>query len=484
MTDERPGERAIGLRGRLAASIAVILLAALAVTFVAVYRGTGSDLRGRIDDDLEQEARSLALRLAGAAPAGPRAVRARAVRLIAAQPFGPSAQVLAITVPGAGIATNQPELLGLEPEGEEERADRGAEGEDARGILATDPGFTTVNIEEAGDVRLLTRPVARNGQAVATVRAGEPLESVDRALEGLSRTFLIVGSITLLLGAGAGYLLAARTARPLRRMSQVAGKIDAGELSLRMQASGPRDEVRRLAESFNHMLERLEDAFSRQRSFVSDASHELRTPLTVVRGQLEVLARQPEPQAEDIERVSAQVSAAVARMERLVDDLLLLARTDEGIKLRRDSVALEPLLRDQLEGFEAVADRSFQLGQVPEGRVLIDEDRIGQVVSNLLVNAVEHTDDGGTISVSAESRGDRVAVSVDDDGPGIPEAERMRVFDRLHRTDSSRSRRAGGSGLGLAIARALVEAHGGAIRATASPLGGARIEFELPGFGA
>ncbi len=483
MTDERPGERAIGLRGRLAASIAVILLAALAVTFVAVYRGTGSDLRGRIDDDLDQEARSLALRLAEAAPAGPRAVRARAVRLIAAQPFGPSAQVLAITVPGAGITTNQPELLGLEPEGEE-RADRGSEGEDARGILTTDPGFTTVNIEEAGDVRLLTRPVARNGQAVATVRAGEPLESVDRALEGLSRTFLIVGSITLLLGAGAGYLLAARTAGPLRRMSQIAGKIDAGELSLRMQTSGPRDEVRRLAESFNHMLERLEDAFSRQRSFVSDASHELRTPLTVVRGQLEVLARQPEPQAEDIERVSAQVSAAVARMERLVDDLLLLARTDEGIKLRRDSVALKPFLRDQLEGFEAVADRSFQLGQVPEGRVLIDEDRIGQVVSNLLVNAVEHTDDGGTISVSAESRGNRVSVRVDDDGPGIPEAERVRVFDRLHRTDSSRSRRAGGSGLGLAIARALVEAHGGAIRASASPLGGARIEFELPGFGA
>ena len=129
------------------------------------------------------------------------------------------------------------------------------------------------------------------------IRAGEPLESVERAQSEISRTFLLVGALTLAAALAAGYLLAARTAAPLRRMARIAAEVDAGELDHRIGAGGPRDEVRTLAESFDHMLDRLEDAFARQRGFVSDASHELRTPLTAIRGQLEVLARRARPLA-------------------------------------------------------------------------------------------------------------------------------------------------------------------------------------------
>lgn len=469
----------IGLRGRLAASIAVILLVALSVTFVAVYRGTGADLRGRIDDDLEREVASLARSLDQGAPPPAPQLRKRAQRLIRARPFGPTARVLSISIPGAGIVTNQPELLGLRP-GPAREGHEAEEREQARMLVSAPPGFFDVEVEGAGDVRLLTRLTPVGGGGVATIRVGEPLESVARGLDGLRRTFLIVGAITLLLGAAAGYLLAAHTAAPLRRMAGVAGDVDAGELSLRMETSGSDDEVRRLAESFNHMLGRLEDAFSRQRAFVSDASHELRTPLTVIRGQLEVLARERQPDHRDIERVSEQVSMAVGRMQRLVDDLLLLASTDEGVPMLTREVPLEPFLRTQLDGFEATADRSFELGPVPAVAVEMDENRIGQVVWNLLSNAVGHTAKGGSVRLSAEAAGDRISIWVDDDGPGIEPAQRDRVFDRFHREDPSRSRSEGGSGLGLAIAKALVEAHGGTVQVGTSPEGGARVQIWLP----
>lgn len=477
MLDPERGQ--VGLRGRLTASIVAILFLALAATFAAVYRGTGSDLRSGIDSDLTRDAQSLSQHLSNPPPVGPAMLKRRADRLLRTQPFGPAARVVSVTIPGAGVATNQPELLGFGHEGEK-AAETQREERDSVHLLTSQPGFRTVPVEDTGDVRLLTQPVSVSGRAVATLRIGEPLEPVDRALDGLGRTFLIVGAIALLLGAVASYLLAARTARPLRRMAKVAEDVDAGELSHRMELPPAHDEVRRLAESFNHMLGRLEDAFSRERSFVADASHELRTPLTVIRGQLEVLAREEHPSPEDVGRVADQVNSAVARMQRLVDDLLLLARADTGFVLRTESTPLRPYLEAQLDGFRAAADRDFTLGPVPPVSVEIDPEKVGQVVWNLLSNAVDHTRAGGMVSLSARARPGWISIAVDDDGPGIPVSERELIFDRFHRTDSSRSRRAGGSGLGLAIARALVEAHGGRIQAGSSPRGGAHIEFDLP----
>jgi signal transduction histidine kinase len=317
---------------------------------------------------------------------------------------------------------------------------------------------------------------------VAVVGVGEPLAPVERAEREVARTFLVAGSATLLIGLLAGYLVAARTAGPLRRMARIAARVDAGELSPRMAQGGPRDEVRALADSFDFMLDRLEDAFARQRAFASDASHELRTPLTVIRGQLEVLARQSRPSPDDVRRVERLVRIEILRMERLVDDLLVLARADEREFLRPRTVELRSFARELLDGARLTANRRFELGDMPAGAIEADPDRLAQAFRNLLRNAVEYTGEGGLVRLTGSAHGDRVTVAVEDDGPGIPAAHRERVFDRFHRTDSARTRVRGGAGLGLAIARAVAEAHGGGISAGESPEGGARVAIELPGF--
>jgi signal transduction histidine kinase len=247
-----------------------------------------------------------------------------------------------------------------------------------------------------------------------------------------------------------------------------------------MPVEGTRDEARRLAESFNRMLDRLEDAFERQREFVADASHDLRTPLTVVRGQIEVLARNPDPDRAEVRRVSELVSQAIARMEAMVEDLLRLARSESAGSMRLETLELEPLLVAEVEGLAFSADRELKVGVVTNRPVDIDREQMARALSNLVANAIAHTPDGGHVEVSARDCGSGVALSVDDDGPGVPPAERDRVFDRFTRLDQSRTSASGGSGLGLAIVRAIAEAHGGSVSCSVSPLGGARFEIRLP----
>jgi signal transduction histidine kinase len=223
----------------------------------------------------------------------------------------------------------------------------------------------------------------------------------------------------------------------------------------------------------------LGEAVLRQRQFVSDASHELRTPLTAIRGQLEVLASEASPSAAEVRRVERVTMTELSRIERLVDDLLTLARLDEEAPLELGQIAVAPYLRGLRE------DTSFGdlvLADPPTGTLRADRERLTQVIRNLLANARSHAGPDGTVEVSAVARGARLTIRVDDDGPGIPARERERVFDRFHRSEPARDRASGGSGLGLAIARAIVELHGGRIWAEEAPLGGARIAFELPGF--
>jgi two-component system OmpR family sensor kinase len=475
---------ALGLRDRLALTIAGIVLVAAAITFVAVYRGTGAQVRDEIQHQVSADATALASQLRGGRPAGPARLLRRARRSIGAQPaFASSARLLVIEVPGAGVATNEPELLGLRRAGPDEtRADRRREQGEAAAILAAPPGSSTVHLEDAGEVLLDSRSLPlRGSRAPVKVIAGQPLASVDRAQDGVARTFLIAGSLTLLGALVAGAVVAARTAAPLRRMARTASEVDAGDLTHRMPAKGPR-ETRQLAESFNHMLDRLEDAFARQRSFASDASHELRTPLTAIRGQIEVLARSEAPTRAEVEATAARIEAEIGRMDRLVGDLLLLAQSDEGRAHRTDLIDVPAFLAETVEGIATDPGRRVIVEGAPPGRLVADGDRLAQVIRNLVRNAIEHTAAGGTVAVGASDGGGKLRVTIDDDGPGIPASERERVFDRFYRADPSRARASGGSGLGLAIARAIVQAHGGRIWATDSPAGGARIAFEIPGF--
>ena len=227
------------------------------------------------------------------------------------------------------------------------------------------------------------------------------------------------------------------------------------------------------------LVRRFERTHSRQRQFVSDASHELRTPLTAIRGQVEVLAREQRPEAAEVRRVGGVVLEEVSRIERLVDDLLEFSRLEEEAALRLEPVAVEPFLR-RLAAEAPGGD--VTLGELPSGTVRADPERLTQVVRNLLDNAGRHAGRSGRVELSATAHGERLTIRVDDDGPGIPPAERERVFDRFHRSETARDRDSGGSGLGLAICRAIVDLHGGSIWVEASPLGGARVAFEVPGF--
>jgi signal transduction histidine kinase len=284
----------------------------------------------------------------------------------------------------------------------------------------------------------------------------------------------------------ASYLAGAGDASsPLRRMAAVATRVDAGDLEPRMiSPEGSGDEVRVLADSFNRMLDRLAEAFASQREFIADASHELRTPITVIRGQLEVLAANDEPSAEDVRRAERLVQAEITRISRLVDDLLLLAQAERADFLRIEPIDLRPFVNELWDGVSLTADRRFELSDIPSATLRGDPDRLAQALRNLAGNAVAHTSDhAGLVRLEVASMDSgRIRFSVLDDGPGIPDSERERVFDRFHRTDAARARRDGGTGLGLAIVRAIAEAHGGRVVAAASRNGrGARIDLELPG---
>jgi signal transduction histidine kinase len=242
-------------------------------------------------------------------------------------------------------------------------------------------------------------------------------------------------------------------------------------------------EVRILADSFNHMLDRLSQAFASQREFIADASHELRTPMTVIAGQLEVLAAQERPEPDEVRRVERLVASEIARTSRLVDDMLLLARSERRDFLQCKEIELEPFVSELWWGASISDDRRFELGPLPEAKLTADPDRLAQALRNLIRNAVEHTNEPhGLVRLEVEARpGGRVGFVVIDDGPGIAPEQLGRVFERFHRTDSDRSRKAGGAGLGLAIVLAIAEAHGGSARAVTTATAGARLLLELPG---
>jgi signal transduction histidine kinase len=207
--------------------------------------------------------------------------------------------------------------------------------------------------------------------------------------------------------------------------------------------------------------------------------------LTVISGQLEVLAAQENPSSAEVSRVERLVRAEITRISRLVDDLLVLAQAERTDFLRLELVDLRPFVTDLWDGLTLTAERRFELGTIVDGSLRADPDRLAQALRNLARNAIEHTaQPDGLVRLDVRPLGlDHIRFEVTDDGPGIPEHERERVFERFHRTDTGRTRAAGGAGLGLAIVRAIAEAHKGTVSVRDAPDGrGASVELVLPGF--
>jgi two-component system OmpR family sensor kinase len=336
----------------------------------------------------------------------------------------------------------------------------------------------------AGPYRALATSL---GPLHGTFTVATPLAEVQRTLNRLVVAEVVVGAAVLGLAAVLALWFVRVGLRPLEGIGETAGAIAAGDLSRRVEPADERTEVGRLGLSLNAMLAQIEAAFeerraseSRLRRFVADASHELRTPLTSIRGYAELFRRGADERPEDLEKSMARIEAEADRMGILVDDLLLLARLDQGRPLERDPVDLSVVVTDAVESARAVdPERPIDVESVGSAEVTGDAGRLRQVVDNLLDNARVHTPPGAPVHVRLHAD-DEVVLSVDDEGPGLGEEEVAKAFDRFYRGDPVRSRDTGGAGLGLSIVAAIVQAHGGSIEATSPEGSGARFEVRLP----
>ena len=326
----------------------------------------------------------------------------------------------------------------------------------------------------SGDWRVLVAPVSPSGGAVVLARSLEPR---DESLDHLRHELLIFLPIALLAASLGGYALAAGALGPVELLRRRAEAVKPGEPS-RLPVSPAGDELSRLAQTLNEMLARLQAAVEHERRFVADASHELRTPLALLRTELDLALRRPRSRAE-LESALRSAAVETQRLSRLADDLLLIARADQGpLPVRREVVAAGDLLDDAATRF---ANRAGSLGRelrVVETELQVEADplRAGQALANLVDNALIHGD--GTVELRAEERDGFVELHVRDSGSGFPPAFRSRAFDRFSRADEARSR--GGSGLGLSIVELVAAAHGGAAGLSEPPAGGADVWISLP----
>jgi signal transduction histidine kinase len=310
-----------------------------------------------------------------------------------------------------------------------------------------------------GQARLLASPVSAQGMRLVVV-VGSSVADREEALDGLVRAFALGGPIVVLLVSGAGYLLASLGLAPVEAMRRRADKVTLARSGERLPLPVANDEIRRLGETLNAMLARLEDSFERERAFVADASHELRTPLAVLKAELEVTLRGGgyDDQVEAALRVAVE---EVDQLARLADDLLLIARgEDGGLGVKLERVNLRELLTTIAEPFReraAADDRSIEVDAPVDLAAAVDPFRVRQAIANLIDNALRHG--SGRVSVRARRDAGELVLTVADEGPGFSEEFAGKAFERFSRADASRGR--GGSGLGLAIVRAVARAHGG-----------------------
>jgi signal transduction histidine kinase len=316
-----------------------------------------------------------------------------------------------------------------------------------------------------------------DGTVIVIVARG--LDDVLEATQVVSGLLAIGLPVLLALVAATTWWVVGGALAPVERIRSEVDAISAAELHRRVPQPAATDEIGRLAATMNRMLERLDRSQLRQRRFVSDASHELRSPIASIRQHAEVALAHPE--ATDVRELAGTALAEDLRLQRLVDDLLLLARADEQtLELRRAPVDLDDLVFAEATRLRDATRLHIDTAGVSAARVDGDAASLSRVLRNLGENAARHARERIALSLAQADGGGTVVLAVDDDGPGISAAERERVFERFVRLDDARARDGGGSGLGLAIVAELVAAHGGSVAVAESDLGGARVEVRLP----
>lgn len=465
--------RSGSLRRRTIVAVVALVALLLVVLAVVVDLALGARLRGQIEERLRDRAAATAS-LVGIVDDSDLAERL-------------SDQGLAVRIDSAGggsvVAGPSPEQLREAPGGPGGPGG-GAPGERSVPQPTPSSGVDVVASEVSGDDQLITlRSTLSDGSTLtltaSAVGVGETLGQV--------RWIMAVSSIgVLVLAAGAVTLVVRRSLRPLDRVSEVARAIGAGERERRLHPTRTDTEIGRVATALDDMLDDVvgaektaREAEQRLRAFLSDAAHELRTPVAGIRAAADTLVR-ADLDGPEREMLAAHVAREATRASRLVDDLLTMARVDRGLDLQRVDIDLRTLVDAEARRMPLVHPSVRLRTAVPDQpvRTTVDVDRIAQVVANLIENAARATGGAGEIELALRMDDRRAVISVTDDGPGVPAADRERIFDRLVRLDAARAS-AAGVGLGLPIARGIARAHGGDVQYVALPTG-ARFEVELP----
>jgi two-component system OmpR family sensor kinase len=473
----------MSLRTRLLLALGVVALVAFVAADVATYSSLRSFLVQRIDQQLQQ------------ADSGLAAARPR--------PYGspPPPPPSPVGEPERNIALPGGYLELRDAQGRVVSSSSAASFGPYRTATPKLPKKITglVQSSEAGEpVRYLSVPSVRSGGPQFRVRVSSrdgrqlilalPLNGVSGTLSRLFNIELAVTGGALVAAVLLGWWLVHVGLRPLRRIEDTAEAIAEGDLDRRIPGDSARTELGRLARVLNTMLTRIQDAFTqrdateaRLRRFVADASHELRTPVAAVAAYAELFERGASERPADLARVMAGIRTETGRMGHLVDDLLLLARLDQGRPLERESVELVGVVAQAVDAAHAVGPSwPVRIEARQPVEVQGDEGRLRQVMDNLLANVRAHTPPGTSAIVRIGVDGDNALISVIDDGPGLAEEDAARVFERFYRVDVSRSRQSGGAGLGLAIVQAIVTAHGGRVMLTTGPGQGTTFTVSLP----
>lgn len=448
----------LSIRARLTIAFAGALLLVLALAGLVVYQRLDSELTQSVDNGLASRADDLAALVATAEDDLPKLSGSRVVESdeVFSQILTPDGEVVASTLPpGAGRALDPAEI---------DRANR-----ESVLVERQVPGI------ENG-ARVLGRPASSAAGAFVVV-AGASTEDRAEALDGLSNAFLVGAPIALVLASGIGYLLATRSLRPVEAMRRRAQDITLERSGERLPLPRAEDEIRQLGETLNTMLDRIEASLERERVFVADASHELRTPLSILKTELE-LADRRERSAGDLRRAVHSAREEVDRLSRLAEDLLVIARSDQGrLPIKRERVEPGQVLERVRDRFARRADeeeRKIVVDAPPGQTADLDPFLIEQALDNLVDNALRHGD--GEVRLSARRRDASVVLEVSDEGPGFPPGFEAQAFERFTRPDGGRT--GGGAGLGLAIVRAVAAAHGGQA-AVAGPHDGSPTTLRL-----
>jgi len=325
-----------------------------------------------------------------------------------------------------------------------------------------------------GPIEYLAVPLRAEGETagvfVVAIFRELWLDEIDPAIVGAAG----VGAIVVLIGSFLAWRLADRILGPVERVTEAARGISESDLRGRIEITGT-DEIARLAQTFNEMLDRLEQAFTTQRRFIDDASHELRTPITVIQGQLDVLGDDPEDRRKTLEIVTDELE----RMSRFVTDLLLLARADQPDFLALGSVDVSTLSEEVFTKAKSLALRDWRMDDIGRGLMIGDRQRLTQALIQLAQNAVQHTHEGDVISMGSSVSDGRVRIWVTDTGPGITPSEQSHIFDRFHRGHPRRAS-SEGAGLGLSIVRTIAEAHHGRVEVDSRLGEGSSFTIVLP----